>query len=157
MHLRAAGHADRSWIQQTLTEEWGDYRVVVRGVLMDSLVLPAVIVEEDGRPCGLMTYEARGVEWEIVTLNALTPQRGMGTAMVEHLAERARRAGAQRLVVETSNDNMNALRFYQRRGFELTRVRPGALVEARRLKPALPMTGTFGIPLRDEIQLVRPL
>jgi hypothetical protein len=54
----------------------------------------------------------------------------------------------------TTNDNLVALRFYQRRGFRLSALRPGAVDEARRrLKPAIPDAGAFGIPLRDELEL----
>ena len=58
----------------------------------------------------------------------------------------------------TTNDNLAALRFYQRAGFRLLELRPGAVDEARAvLKPSIPETGNDGIPLRDEIDLVREL
>jgi ribosomal protein S18 acetylase RimI-like enzyme len=53
----------------------------------------------------------------------------------------------------TTNDNLHALRFYQRRGFRLAALYPGALAEARKLKPSIPETGYHGIPIRDEIEL----
>jgi GNAT superfamily N-acetyltransferase len=66
----------------------------------------------------------------------------------------ARDAGCRRLWVVTTNDNLDALRFYQRRGFRLRLIRPGAVDRSRELlKPEIPTTGTFGIPLRDEIEL----
>lgn len=57
----------------------------------------------------------------------------------------------------TTNDNLDALRFYQRRGFRLAGLRPGAVGRARRIKPEIPATGAHGTPLRDGIDLVRPL
>jgi hypothetical protein len=48
---------------------------------------------------------------------------------------------------------MDAVRFYQKRGFRLVAVHRRALEETRRLKPSLPETGIDGIPLRDEIEL----
>jgi hypothetical protein len=60
--------------------------------------------------------------------------------------------------VVTTNDNVDALRFYQRRGFQLASVRCGAVDEARRtLKPLIPVTGNYGIPLRDELELAHDL
>jgi hypothetical protein len=59
----------------------------------------------------------------------------------------------------TTNDNLDALRFYQRRGFRLAKLRRGAVDAARsRLKPTIPEVGSFGIPIRDEIvlELVSP-
>ncbi|MGW8250920.1 MAG: GNAT family N-acetyltransferase, partial [Anaerolineales bacterium] len=53
----------------------------------------------------------------------------------------------------TTNDNLPALRFYQKRGFHLVALYPNALAESRRLKPEIPFKGLDGIPLRDEIEL----
>ena len=53
----------------------------------------------------------------------------------------------------TTNDNLNALRFYQKRGFVLAALYPNALVQSRKLKPEIPETGIGGLPLRDEIEL----
>jgi hypothetical protein len=74
-----------------------------------------------------------------------------GKALVSELAARA----VGRLCLTTTNDNLDALRFYQRRGFRITGVRAGAVDAARRQKPAIPAVGSFGIPLRDELDLVR--
>jgi hypothetical protein len=49
------------------------------------------------------------------------------------------------------------LRFYQRRGFRLAALRPGAVDETRRAKPSLPLTGDYGIPIHDEIDLTLDL
>jgi GNAT superfamily N-acetyltransferase len=62
-----------------------------------------------------------------------------------------------RLRLTTTNDNLDALRFYQRRGFRLVALRPGAVDAARALKPEIPVTGAHGIPLRDELDLERAL
>jgi hypothetical protein len=67
----------------------------------------------------------------------------------------ARAPDAPRIWVVTTNDNLGALAFYQRRGFRLGDVRIGAIDEARRtLKPAIPMIGQHRIELHDEIDLV---
>ena len=64
------------------------------------------------------------------------------------------RASGRRVWLVTTNDNLEALRFYQRRGFRLAQLRCGAVDEARRhLKPAIPASGFFGIPVHDEIVL----
>jgi hypothetical protein len=57
----------------------------------------------------------------------------------------------------TTNDNLDALRFYQRRGFRISAVRPRAVERARAtLKPEIPEVGAYGIPVRDEIDLELP-
>jgi hypothetical protein len=65
----------------------------------------------------------------------------------------ARRRGCQRLWLVTTNDNLRALGFYQRRGFHPRALRAGAVAQARRLKPAIPEHSPDGIPIRDELEL----
>jgi ribosomal protein S18 acetylase RimI-like enzyme len=72
--------------------------------------------------------------------------------LVDALVRRVGSGG--RIWLVTTNDNVDALRFYQRRGFRLRALRPGAVDEARRLlKPRIPATGIYGIELRDELEL----
>ncbi len=53
----------------------------------------------------------------------------------------------------TTNDNLEALGFYQKHGFELVKVNRGALNESRKIKPVIPLIGMHGIPLWDELEL----
>ena len=106
---------------------------------------------------GVVTYLVRGSECEIISLNSPEPNRGIGSALIEAVVEEARRQACRRVFLTTTNDNLRALGFYQRRGFAITAVRRGALCETRRRKPAIPVMGENGIPLRDEIELQMPL
>jgi len=93
---------------------------------------------------------------ELVALNALAPRAGTGTALLAACAALARDT-CHTLRVVTTNDNLDALRFYQRRGFVLSAVRFGAVAAARAAKPNIPLTGDYGITLRDEFDLVLAL
>ncbi|HVP39608.1 MAG TPA: GNAT family N-acetyltransferase [Candidatus Saccharimonadales bacterium] len=145
--------ADRGWAEALLTERWGSPVVVSRGVRHDARRLPGFVALLAGEPAGLATYRIAGPECELVTLDALVPGHGAGSALVEAVREAARRRGCRRLWLITTNDNVDALRFYQRRGFELVAVHRGALEASRRLKPEIPAVGLHGIPLRDEMEL----
>ena len=76
--------------------------------------------------------------------------------MIRNIGDRRSR-GDEVLRVTTTNDNLDALRFYQRRGFRIIAVRPGAVDESRRIKPSISAIGEYGIPIRDEIELERPV
>ncbi len=102
---------------------------------------------------GVVTYCIEGDECEIVSLDSLQEGRGLGTDLVQAVVDEARRRGCRRIVLSTTNDNLPALRFYQKRGFTLVQVLAGAVEEARRIKPGIPQAGRDGIPLRDEIEL----
>jgi GNAT superfamily N-acetyltransferase len=133
--------------------------VARRGELLDATARPAVVAfAPDGGIAGVLTYDLAGAECEILTLHAASQWGGVGTALVEAVRVIAADAGCHTLWVLTTNDNVDALRFYQRRGFRLSALRPGAVDEARRtLKPRIPLTGSYGIPLRDEIELSQPV
>jgi ribosomal protein S18 acetylase RimI-like enzyme len=78
----------------------------------------------------------------------------VGSALIAEVEQIARRAGCTRLWLITTNDNVDALRFYQRRGFRLAALRPGAVDDSRtRLKPEIPDVGDHDIPIRDELEL----
>jgi N-acetylglutamate synthase-like GNAT family acetyltransferase len=155
--VRPAAAGDAAWIASVLKDRWGGTLVVSRGRVHQADRLPGLIAERAGRPVGLLTYRVDGAECEIVSLNALEPRLGAGTALVEAATAAARNAGCRRLWLIATNDNLDALRFYQRRGFTLVAVHAGAIAAARRLKPAIPPIGDYGIPIRDEIELERRL
>ena len=66
-------------------------------------------------------------------------------------------AGVERVWVVTTNDNLSALATYQRQGFRLVELRPGAVDRARSLKPTIPLIGEHGIAMHDELVLQRLL
>jgi len=152
VRVRALGEADREWATGKLRELWGE-GVVSRGRLLDATVLPGFVAEGDGEPAGLLTYRIDGGDCEVVTINAFPRGAGAGTALMEAVAVAARDAGCRRVWLITTNDNLRALRFYQRRGFRLAALHRDALARSRDLKPSIPEVGLDGIPLRDELEL----
>ena len=78
---------------------------------------------------------------------------GLATYHIEAVKRVAGDAGCHRLWLVTTNDNLPALGFYQKRGFRLVAVHPEAVEASRRLKPEIPRLGREGIPLRDELEL----
>jgi N-acetylglutamate synthase-like GNAT family acetyltransferase len=153
MNIRPATTADSSAISELLQQSWGGHIAVAHGVAYDATTLPAIVAEEDDRIVGLLTYNLQDQELEVVTIDAPAQHHGVGTALLEAATETARAAGARRLWLITTNDNLDALRFYQRRGLRIVDVRPGAVDESRKLKPTIPPTGAYGIPLHDELIL----
>jgi GNAT superfamily N-acetyltransferase len=145
--------ADRSWILALLKSEWGSEMVVSRGHIHNAAKLPGFMAFLAGKPCGLLTYRLSGNQYEIVTLNSLKQGSGIGSALIGRAIETARRKNCRRIWLITTNDNINALRFYQKRGFQLVAIHRDALRYSRLLKPEIPLIGWNGIPLRDEIEL----
>jgi len=114
--IRPAGPADVAWIADFLRERWGTTTVVVHGKVVDAAQLPALIAEPRR---GLATYRRLGGDAELVTLNAVPPGVGTGTALLESLTRKLGAEGCARLWLTMTNGNLSALRFYLRRGFRL--------------------------------------
>jgi GNAT superfamily N-acetyltransferase len=148
---------DPVWIARFLREAWGSVAVVSRGRRHDASRLPALLAVEDEEIVGLATLRPDGSDCELVTLDAVVRGRGVGSALLDAAAEWARDRGCRRLWLITSNDNLDALRFYQRRGMRLVAVHRGAVDTAREMKPSIPEVGEYGIPLHDELELERSL
>jgi GNAT superfamily N-acetyltransferase len=148
--------ADEPWATEFLDDHLGGRRQARRGEMFDVLAPGLGLVAGDG--LGLLTYRVDADAIELTGVAAEPRGHGTGTALVEALVELAPAMGAARIWVVTTNDNLDALAFYQRRGFRLSAVRIGAIDEARRtLKPALPVLGEHGIEMHDEIELTRSL
>jgi ribosomal protein S18 acetylase RimI-like enzyme len=129
-------------------------RVVSRGRMHYPAKLPGFVALHRGEPIAVATYRIEGGDCEIVTLHSEIESAGAGSALIEAVRAVASAAGCRRLWLVTTNDNTHALRFYQRRGFNIAAARVGAIDEvSRRLKPEIPLTGNDAIPLRDEIEM----
>jgi ribosomal protein S18 acetylase RimI-like enzyme len=127
--------------------------VVSRGVRHDLRELPTIVAEQDGEIVGIVTYEPGDGDAEVTSLDALRPDRGVGTALLDAVIDVGLSNGWRRLWLVTTNDNTHALRFYQRRGWDLVAVHRGAVDDARSLKPEIPETGDDEIAIRHELEL----
>ena len=150
--IKPVTDADKVWVLDVV-RGWGADFVVTRG----RKVYPAEIegfyaVDDTGKKVGLVTYEIIGEQCEIVTLDAFEKFRGIGTVLIEKVRRVATDRGCKRLWLITTNDNLDAIRFYQRRGFTIAAIHVNALAESRKIKPSIPEIGLRGIPLRDEIE-----
>jgi N-acetylglutamate synthase-like GNAT family acetyltransferase len=155
MMIRAIAPSDQHWVSSMLIENWGALNVVSRGRIHWPLELPGFIAERDGATCGALHYVMEGRSCEIVTLVASPRGAGTGTRLVEALVDHLRSTDCQRLWLVTTNDNTDALRFYQKRGFTLAALHLRAVDKARELKADIPLVGETNIPIRDELELER--
>ena len=134
-------------------ENWGDEFVVAHGVIYYPDTLDGFIALDGNEWIGEITYAFLENECEIVSLDSARQGMGVGTMLIHNVVEEARKKDCRRIFLITTNDNLNALGFYQKRGFELVAVHRGAINESRKIKPGISLIGANNIPLRDEIEL----
>jgi GNAT superfamily N-acetyltransferase len=163
--VRRATAEDRAAVDAIHDATWGGPTVVGHGVAYDLRTLPTLVaVDAAGTVLGALAYHVGGDVLEVVSVAASSGELasrtgspagggGVGSALLTAAADEARGQGLRRLWLITTNDNLPALRFYQRRGMRITAVSPGAVDEARRRKPSIPVTGNEGIELHDELTL----
>ena len=153
---RALRDDERPWAAAVLLARWGE-EVFNDGAVHRPAELPAVVAESEGVRVGLATWTVVADIAELVTVDALREGIGAGGALVEAIADAAHSARCRVLRVLTTNDNLPALRLYQRHGFALTGLLPGAVAAERAHNPAIPLRGHAGIEIRDELKLERVL
>jgi len=133
--------------------KWGAETVVVHETVYRPAELPGFAAKRGDEILGILTYHLEGEACEIVTLDAWRTGLGGGTALIETVKQAAGRKKCRRLWLVTTNDNLSALRFYQKRGFIIATVHVNAIEKDRRLKPEIPLIGPSDIPIKDEIEL----
>ncbi len=151
--IRPVTPEDRAWVAGFAAEHWGSDQMIVHGDIFTISHLPGFAAEVKDEIVGLVTYAISAGECEITSLDSLLPRLGIGTALIDAVIKAARQQSCRRLFLSTTNDNLDALLFYQKRGFVLAGLRRGAVIESRKKKPEIPLYGNHGLPIRDEIEL----
>ncbi|HSM70430.1 MAG TPA: GNAT family N-acetyltransferase [Anaerolineales bacterium] len=151
--LRRLVSDDLPRLRQFWIEHWGGEEMVTRGTVYRPEQLEGFVIEAVGEWLGLVTFIVTNDECEITSINSLREGQGIGTKLLNVIIEEARKKKCRRVFLITTNDNLNALGFYQRHKFELANLYRGAVNESRKIKPGIPLIGYNNIPLRDEIEL----
>ncbi len=157
IEIRRLAREDLPRLRQFWKDRWGDEFVVGHGVVYYPDALDGFIAIDGTEWIGLITYFFSGEDCEIVSIDSTREGRGIGTKLINAALAEARHHNCKRVFLVTTNDNLNALGFYQKRGFEMVKINRGALNESRKIKPSIPLIGMHNIPLRDEIELEIPL
>ncbi|MCL2201526.1 MAG: GNAT family N-acetyltransferase [Oscillospiraceae bacterium] len=140
-------------VEQLVASTWGSFKIAIHRELYDLRELPGfVAVNGEQKIIGYCYYRWHDDECEIMVLESLQQGIGVGGALVEAVIGLARTENCARVHLRTSNDNTNAFRFYQRRGFTMCAVGWNDLDYARALKPEIPLIGEDEIPLMHEIE-----
>jgi ribosomal protein S18 acetylase RimI-like enzyme len=134
-------------------KQWGDEFIVAHGVVYAPEDLDGFVALDEDEWVGLVTFIFKDNECEIVSMDTLRGNQGIGTNLIDKAIETVRARDCRRVFLITTNDNLRALAFYQKRGFELAALHRGAVNESRKIKPSIPLIGENDIPLRDEIEL----
>jgi GNAT superfamily N-acetyltransferase len=120
--IRPIRSDDYDWIVALLRENWASEKQVYLGKVVDASKMPGFVATREGKSVGLITYRIDNDKCEVVTMNSVVEGIGIGSALIEAVKEVAAAAECRRLWLITTNDNVEGLRFYQKRGFVIAAV-----------------------------------
>lgn len=147
----------RELVNNFFVQNWYSTDMSVRGKIIDGTKLDGFLLQDDNEIIGLGTYKFYGAVCEIVTLDSKRENIGIGTAILKLIEQVAIENNCTKMRLITTNDNLRALQFYQKRGYSLTKIYPNEMDEVRKVKPNVPIIGENGIPLRDELELEKDI
>lgn len=144
-------------VREIFTCMWKDEMIVVHSDVYTFSDIEGLKAEIDGRIVGCLHYDVKELTCEILSLVSLKENQGIGSALLTAVEVIAKTQHCTKLTLITTNDNLQALGFYQRRGFRLTALFPGQVDVSRKLKPSIPLIGEHNIPMRDELKLEKSI
>lgn len=143
---------NRERINSFISEHWFSTDMIIRSTIIDMTKVDGIVALENDDIIGLLTYTIHENVCEITSLDSLLEGKGIGTTLINKLLSIAKEVNCNKVIVVATNDNINAIRFYQKRGFDMAQLYHNALDVSRKMKPSIPLTGDNGIPLKHEIE-----
>ncbi len=151
--VRSIGPEDVDFIRGQLRRTFHSLVIRSRDVAFCADALPGFIGEVDCVARGHLTLHHGVGETEVITLVSELENMGLGAALLERAVEVARERACSRVFLTTTNDNLRALGFYQRRGWRLVALHRGMMDLYRERELTMPTHGANGIPIHDELEL----
>ena len=139
-------------VDEFIRQQWYTTTMIIRGKEIDMTQTEGFYVKEQEDIIGLITYFVSDDVLEVISLNSLRENQGIGTKLVDAVIREAKDRKLKKILVVTTNDNINAIKFYQKRGFDMACLYHNALDISRKIKPEIPLIGDHSIPLRHEIE-----
>ena len=152
MEIKLADKEDKQRVKEIFIREWHSDMMVSKGYTHYVDNLNSIIAKEEQKIVGILTYCFMRHEIEIVSLDSFDEGRGIGTKLLAFAIDYFKSLSPKRIWLITSNDNCNAMRFYQKRGWQMIDIHFNAIKEARKIKPQIPLLGNDKIPILHEIE-----
>lgn len=153
MIINEIDKTNRQIVNDFIINHWYTLEMVVRGESIDLGNADGFFFMQNEKISGLITYRYVDAYIEILSLDSMHEKQGIGTALLNRVIDKARKENISSIKLITTNDNMLALRFYQKRGFNMINLYCNAVDLAREKKPEIPLLGNDNIPIKHEIEL----
>ena len=155
--LREIKSTDQEWIKKISLDLWNSVEVVSQHKIYYTDKLSGILAIYQDTRAGLLLYSIDQPTLNIISLNTLYENIGIGSKLIERIEKIGIKKRLKKVRITTTNDNIDALRFYQAKGFQIINVNVDIMKKYRKLKPGLPKLGFYNIEIRDEFVLEKPL
>jgi ribosomal protein S18 acetylase RimI-like enzyme len=154
--VREATAADRAVANDIFRREFGGRQLVANGEPVSPDDADLLVAETEGGIAGALAWRRLPDSLHIIALatDPMWQRAGVGSYLLAEAELIARRLAVPRIVITLSNDNIPGQYFYQRRGYRVTRVIPGAIASQPQNRG---IVGFANIPIVDELQLSKDL
>jgi GNAT superfamily N-acetyltransferase len=150
--IRLKNRNDNDRISTYLSNNWGGDFIISKGTCHSCEDLQGLIAEGDYSINGICLYLIVEDELEIVLIESFEENKGIGSILLKEIENVAVESNVKRIWLVTTNDNINAIRFYLNKGYCFRRIARNAIEEYRKIKPSIPKIGNYGIPIIDELE-----
>ncbi len=148
---------EESQLKSFFNHYWHDDCMVVSSGVYHLSKLPGLLCVVEEEIYGALTYTVRNSVIEIISINNVKGIKGVGSKLLKALELKAQESSVKEIQVITTNDNLRALGFFQKYGYELEKIMKNVVNDARRIKPTIPLVGDQLIPIKHEILLIKAI
>jgi ribosomal protein S18 acetylase RimI-like enzyme len=155
--IRLKNRNDNDRISSYLKNNWSGDFLISKGKCHSCDELQGLIAEGDYSINGICLYTIVDSELEVVLIESFEENKGIGSLLMKEIESIAIENEIKKIWIVTTNDNINAIRFYLKKGYSFRKISRNALENYRKVKPGIPLIGYYGIPIMDELEFEKTL
>jgi len=154
--VREGSDQDRAKALELFQRDFGPAQLVAYGEAVSLENANVLVAETEREIAGALAWRHFDGAFHILALatDPMWQRAGVGGHLVAEAELLARRQDQPRVIVTVTNDNLTALYFYQRRGYRFSAILRDSVAAHAGDQEAI---GFAGIPIKDEVQLVKLL
>lgn len=152
--------ATKEEVAKFIIKYWGSGKIATRGRIVDATSLPRIIIRnKEGKITALAVYRIDRNKnlCKLIAMATDVLGKGIGSALLLKVEEKAKKERCEKIWLITTNDNLEAIAFYNKKGYRLAAVHQDSVKALRKLKPEIPLMGQHGLPIKDEWEFEKSL
>lgn len=135
-----------------IIDNWHGSIMIIKGERVDITTEDGYCIIDKNSVVAVVTYRLKNNICEITLLHTIKQRCGIGKMLVYEVIKTVRSKGVDTVMVVTTNDNVGAIAFYQKIGFDIVNIYRNSMDYVRKMKPTVPIMGENNIPLKHEIE-----